>query len=477
MKLTGIPSYNHIMEIRLEQRCGTHGNLRCLLSIDEKQERAFHGAINAEVKVVPDELSIFNGIVQSVSIDKQFSAIRVEILAASTSILEELEPKCRIFQSDTNKYGDILSRDKLELKNCDISLGSSIKAMKYKEIAFQNQESNFSFIKRLAEKANVPVWVNDFSASKAKIVLQDVLIDSVRQIKDKDIIKWRIINAANGNRAEIKLRDYINLGRKVSIENDGKTYVVYAVTMEMEHGSIYYTYELREDKKLPVIDMKMTDLEKTVRLKAKVKNQDDPEHKGRLQVEFIDEGLKDVNKDKPRWLPFIIPYTGKAGGVVFIPDKDDVVDVVFSNGECYVTAARRENKLADECQKVIDKYIGNNTKQRIFWKEKSLELMSDENKIYMDKEKIELTVGTSKITMDKDSIILKAGKAVMRLDKNGIVMDGASSKMQLSSNGIDGSGRNVKIGGNNSIELSGGSTAKLHGGSKVAISGSSINLA
>ena len=142
---------------------------------------------------------------------------------------------------------------------------------------------------------------------------------------------------------------------------------------------------------------------------ATVKSVDDPEHRGRVQVAFDDKFIEDMDQSNPLWIEYRSPY----GGIVFMPDKGDALEVFFVNEEVYAVSTLRKNPLGAECQNVVEKYIGNNFEQRIFWKKKSLEMMSGKNKIVMDDRSIELTVGDSKIIMTDGKIKIVAGKIEM----------------------------------------------------------------
>ena len=225
--------------------------------------------------------------------------------------------------------------------------------------------------------------------------------------------------------------------------------MITALELKTVHGADRFFYETEEylPKK---IEINPSPLEKTIKFKAKILKNKDEKNLGRVQVQVID--AEDEDKEKI-WLPYRTPYAGKNGGIVFLPDENDLAELIFTNGEFFVCSAIRENPLQKECQNVSDKYIGNNTEQRIFWKEKSLEIMSFENKIYLDKNKIELTAGENKILMDENGISIQTPKNKISMNGNGIEMNSAAPLkvegkdivVQAKSGDVNISGSNIKL--------------------------------
>lgn len=454
MQLKGLPPYLHIEKLHIEKACAQHSRLIFQAIIKPAYKDTYAHAINSHIGVIVYDEPVFFGIVQEVQVKESFSKIIVEVLAVSESIFTDEIRHKRIFQADKHKICDILSIKALKPEKCKLELDKELSNKEYADIPLQYEESNFNFIKRIADELNCRLWINDTIDGSTILKLGKNISDSICSFKSDDIIYSTLKKTRYTMGRIITSKKNAILGQMAQVENDSKKYIITSWQLDYVRARYEFTYELTEDKSIP--QENVTDGVRHVELYAKVKSNDDPEHKGRLQILFLeDEGFEDVEKTKPRWMSFFTPYTGKEGGVVFVPDVDDPVDVVYNDGKCYITSAKRENTLSEEFKQVKDKFIGNNFKQRIMWKEKSLELLSDSNKIYMDKDKIELIVDKSKVIIDKEQIIMTAGKGKLILNNDGITFDGGGSKEALSGSGIEMSGNKLNIKASGNINISG----------------------
>lgn len=480
MQIQGLPPYKSVQKFCLTKNVNCHSELRIMLLINPKDEHIFIKAVGKSISLIFNKEPVAYLDIVEVQVSKGYSRTEVEVLASSASIYEDMEEQYRIFQAKNHKYSDIISSNKLGLNKCELILDKKISSKKYDKIVLQNHESNFAFIKRMACSALTRLWVKDTLHGKNQLIIKNILDDSTLNIKDEEIIKLIKKNTKEGKSLQFVSRKYINLGRLVKFADESASFVITGMQVMLEHRDYRFHYILDENK--DVCDQgKNIYTEKNTYLLAKVRNQDDPERKGRLQVDFIEEGIEDVESKTPRWLPCFTPYTGKESGIIFIPDKDDIVTVVFADGECYVTAADRENKLIDEMKSVKDKYIGNNTKQRIFWKEKSLELMSFDNMIYLDKDKIEITIGKekkTKILLDKNRILLSVDTSTIIMDKDSIKLSGNGGKQELNKNELlfEAAGSKAAI-GNNGFLAKGKGKINIQSDGNIDLKGSIINLA
>ena len=177
------------------------------------------------------------------------------------------------------------------------------------------------------------------------------------------------------------------------------------------------------------------------------------------------------------WIPYQTLYTGLSGGIVFIPDVGDKVNVVFSNENLYATSAIRENPLADECKKIIEKYIGNNSKRRIFFREKELKLASGENLILIDDEKIEIVIGESKMILTKDQVRLIQNKTELILDSKGAYIKTNDNEVAINNQGIIGkSKKQIDLDSQGSINIVGKNEVVVETKSKLSLNGSVVNI-
>lgn len=477
MKVTGFGNFaGFFEEFFLKKNFNAHSECKFRISVKDEEAAAYLEKVGKSFGVMletENPAPVFFGEIKSVTMERMVSRTCVEVYAIGDSAKIDEEKHSRIFQNPEKTFSDVLNISRLKLKKCELSLAPELAKEKYKNIILQNQETDFEFMKRLAKYARLKIWINDTKQGQIVLKIADCMEKSVCKVDRKKIISCRMGREKNFKSARLVTEEYLSLGSLIQIGNDSCKYLINSLELRMIHGTDKFFYELEEylPKK---IEINPVPLEKTVKLKAHVTKVNDEKNFGRLQVQVDD--AEDEDKEK-FWFPYRTPYSGKEGGIVFLPDEKDAVELIFSNGEVFVCSALRANPLQKECQNVRDKYIGNNTEQRIFWKEKSLEIISVKNKIYLDKDKIELTVGENKILIENKGITLQTKKNKILLNDSGIETQ-TEENFKVKSNkesGID-AGSKLKLLAKDSANLQGKSvTAKATGGD-VNISGSSVKL-
>lgn len=470
LKINGFAEFNHILTFELVKQVGKHSVCTFTLSVHEDQADACLASSGKTISISDSKGPIFYGRVKKVTSELSFGASSVNVEAVSLSILTDEKEKSRIFHNPEKKWKDILAHDRLSLEKCGLRLSSQIAKLPCKAVILQNRETDFAFIRRMAAMIGSFVWIIDTmeepeicldtSIGKQKRTLDEKSIISCSQTRENDAESWHVV-----------AKNHVPLGSMVTIKAGSKRsgdLVVTALRIWKEHEFWHYAYDLEpvpeEAKATP--DDTAPFFAKIAKLHATVAKVDDPENLGRIQVKFDDKYIEDMDADKALWLPYRSPYTGKAGGVVFMPDPDDIVEAIFINGELYASAALREAALAEECKKVADKYIGNNTEQRIFWKEKSLEIFSGENRIILSEKGIELIVGENLINIKQDGILLKTAESEFSFSSDAVLNTSGLSETKAKE-------INIKCDGDTTIASS---EIKINASSKLSLAGSSIEL-
>ena len=486
MKIKGFDDVCYIDEFKLKKERASHSICHFTASVKDETADKYLAMAGKTVTIrLDNDKPIFSGIVQEISIERTYASTFLDVSLISLSSLIDQEDKIRIFQDPDKKYVDMLSAARLALKKCELRLAGRLKTAKYENVVVQNQETDFNFIRRLADYSGTNFWVNDISDDKCILCIDDTNGNNKEiTLERNNIIASKKKRVCQGRRQWysqwIRVKKYIELGRIVKIGKDMTKYLITSVIVKKVHEADEFFYEIEEIKKTDKVRNFKDDanfLEKTVKFKARVTSVKDPDNMGRIQVEFIDKFVEDMDKsaDKRMWFDYRSPYCGKQGGIVFIPDVGDTVEVVFSNEKCFVNSTLRQEKLLEECRKVEDKYIGNNTKQRIFWKEKSLELFSFENKIIMDENHIEFNVDKNKIIIDKDKILLQTPENQILLNREGILTKAGKD--------IDFQAKDIKMKGSNKIHAEAGSDVEISGkkikvksNGELALNGSTVNI-
>lgn len=482
MWIKGFENIFSLTEFTVEKNCGAHSVCTFCASVDAADENRALASAEQEIQVIWDEggksACVFCGRVEEVHLRKMLHSVVIEVRAVSLSAAEDEAAHTRIWQNPQKKLGTVLSAAQLALIKTDLRLSKALVAQQYAQPILQNQETNFAFLRRIAAYMDIPLWVEDTKQGRGTIVLAETLSDAAHTIAEDDVIRYEATKRKQGRKEiTLTLKKYLPLGAKVKIPQENGEYVICGLRIYFEHAVYEFCYRLEPYAPWKYEPYETNHLEKTLYLQGKVENNKDPENKGRIQVSFSKEQIQDMDQMR-LWIPYQSPYTGMAGGIVFLPDVGDKVTVVFSNEGIYAASALRENVLAEECQKVEEKYIGNNTKRRIFFQEKALKIASGEHTVLMDDDKIELTVGESKITMEKDLILLRQGKTELILEAKGIRINAVGNEMVWNEQGILGNTRKeIGLEAQGAVNIAGGGKINIQAkGAPLSLGGSVVNI-
>ena len=448
MKIRGLGDENYFDEISVSKAANRHGVCKFKQRIAEENFSIYQNAIGKSVSVELDSgRPIFFGEVTEVSIEQTYRGSYVEVSAQSLSFKVVEEIQTRIFQNPEKLFREVLNPERLSLKNCSLELEDKLAAEPCREIILQDGETNFEFIKRLSTWRGRRVWVKDTLQGKCELKVATCSDDSANKISLDDIISLKVGRRGQIRTAELVTQKYFELGRLLKLGKDPCKFLIAGLEVYLERGTDKIRFELEELQEPKPSELRTP----PAKLTAKVTDINDEKNMGRLKVQFEIE-----DKDSKKiWLSYRTPYSG----IIFMPEIGETVEIFYMNGEGYAASTLRTKTLDDEFRNVKDKYLGNNRKQRIFFREKSLEIKSLETSIFMDEKKIVLSVGGNKVVMDEQGIRLKTG------GKFEVSADGAA---KIKSNGveIDSSGaakikaNNVKIDSSGAAQIK-GSTVEL----------------
>lgn len=475
----------HLVSFRLEKRADAHSRLRFCISVRTEDADAYFQQAGKTVCVLDEAKHgvIFIGKVDAVERAESVGDCQIVIDATAATLAVDAAVQQRVFQDPEKTLGDVLSAKALaSLGEAKVSIecASDVKGRKLPHLLLQ-QETDFAFACRLAAAAGAHVWCVDTNEQHSKLFVGASRDLPERRIEESDCIRLRIAQGTV-SRASVTLGAYAyELGQRVELL--GRHYVIDHVAIERVHGSDRVTYDMTGVTKAADGDLIVPALH-AVRLTGKVVNAKDPLHGGRVLVDFNDktEGITDVTPGK-LWLPYRPPYAGQQGGIVFLPEPGDRVEAIIADRDAYVTTELRSKPLPQECQDPLVKYIGNNTKQRIFWRPKSLELWSTDTNIVLDDKNIDMTVGKTngaKIHVDEKNIVMTVGKNRLRLTEQGIALERGTSEIVLNDTGTylrrDGQqialDKNVQIKSGGTIDASAGGAANLHAGGALKLDAS-----
>ncbi len=422
MVIEGFEKIFYLREFFIRKNCNEHAvcEFKAEIGLEDWQkyfERA-EKPLKVACEIEGKTQIIFSGKVDEVKLTKTLHSAAVEVRAISLSVFEDETRHVRIWQNPAKSFGDIISAQRLALKSCNLELDAKIQALKYPAPVIQNQETNFEFMRRLASYAEIPLWLDD---TANLIKLAETLSATVEKISAKEIIYYTASRNRGSRKISVTLKKYIALGTPIKIATDSADYVVEGVDIVKAHEDYQFHYRLAERKNWTPPQNLWTHNEKTIKLTGKVISADDPENRGRIQVSFAGAGVEDFDREK-MWIGYSSPYVG----IVFLPDKGDMVDVFFSNEIFFICSSSRSASLPEECRNVAEKYIGNNSEQRIFWQKDALKLASGKNTVVLSKDKIEMTSGESRLIIDSAGITIKTGGKIKIEAAGTLNLDGAT---------------------------------------------------
>ena len=405
-----------IKSVVIEKKCGKH-SVMCIDFVPDKMEDiseldsfvSIGGTAEADLA----GKLIMCGKINEVKGKITYSGAAVSVLAVSDSLESDKCRLSRIFQSPEKNYGDIFKiiSDKVSFNVGDSKLSSE----KTDKAVVQYNESDFEFACRIAREKDSRVFVIDNERGKGSVVIGDSINLSMN-LESSDIISAERKISEYKEILNIEYRNYIELGTKVKFGS--YEYVVTELQAEYvnDNDRFFMTLErniqkAEENKNLlSVISLG----------KAKVVDNKDPDKLGRLQVEFLE--TEDAINDKKLWIQYVNTLTAGEGGVFFIPDQGEVVQIICQNGECYAYGCVREKAASDKINDTEKKSIMLYDRTLVA-EDKKITFTAGEYIAQTDNEMFNVKNKDFDITMNKDSINVGNGKNRISIDKNSITID------------------------------------------------------
>lgn len=223
---------------------------------------------------------------------------------------------------------------------------------------------------------------------------------------------------------------------------------------------------------------------------ATVKSTKDPKKLGRVQVELANL----TKKVEMPWIRLLQPYAGEKHGMVWIPEKGDMVAVLRGAGDrvnsMLIIGSLYDGKYTPHVQDTDDE---NNFKQ-IKTRAGHLVIVSDEK----DKELVSLKTGKKSLLMEFDdnkeklTVKIKNLKLIMDGDGKSILMDSddeitiqAAKTINILASGtvVNVKSKDVTVKADmgvkveaTNVEVKASAQVKIEGSAKVEIKGGMVNI-
>ena len=391
----------------------------------------------------------FTGHVTDVATSCYVSGVRIDVNSVGKSYLYDQDKVSRVFQNGEKKLSDILS----ELESMsDVDYPNKSKGdkenPKIKSILFQDNETDWSFIVRLANRYGLRL----FPQEKTFIGRYDG--KGQIELKEEDLIDFKLTTGDKSSSIVCSIAQSLDLGCRVTYS--GREYYAASKKYVLEHGRYYFEYVLREVTE----DSEVKPDSTNVCLYAVVTDNEDPELKGRLRVSFDNKDFQDCRdtetrvivadsckKDDQVWIDRMDAYAHGGLGPVYIPQVGDIVRVCLYRGDARIVGCVRTEPYGAPYKKgkCNDKFLLLDKDVYLQFGEGKITVCNKDNQTQMSGEEIFIKSG------DEGVVSVSQEKVLMQRDKTAIQLTADITVKAQSDASI--SGGKVKIKGTSGVSL------------------------
>lgn len=429
MNISGLEKVGILRKVKLEKKVNAHSSCEIEMIFEGVDSSSLKRYIGLEILVENDERKLMRGKISRVYLKQTFSVSTVVFYAKSLSVMADEKKFNRIFQDTKKKNSDIMRL--IGKGTCDFQIIDKGYAGEIIDcVVIQKNETDFEFAERLAVSKGEYLFVDDIS-QKCMIDIGKCYCDKINSIQEADVVVCDYEIRQFQERIIFTSREFFEFGSKISM--NGFDYLIVGFTLIFENGTENYQYELLRN-------MGESDeyvLNASVILgKGKVVNNEDPDRLGRIQVAFLE--YEDLQSDNRVWIPYVNNLTEQDCGVLFLPDKDEIVNVYYCNSHCYASGCVREKAFNNQMNDVTVRSIfTRNIRTDI--SDKAVELNAFDFKILINDKGISVQKDKVKISVDSSEVLIKNDKSFVEISNSSIKI-ASDSKLQFKSKEIDTEG-------------------------------------
>lgn len=348
MKLSSIDENRaFILEITLLKKVNHHTSLTVELDLyDWDYWNDLQKMLLTQVTLEDDTTLLACGVVTGVVADflphKRIVTLHLSSLSCEFDKLKEN----RVFHAQNQGWKDIFSYLSEKSKpDLNVEIDKDIPKSVFNEaqkqgILLQQQETDFQFLVKVAEKLDVFLFVKDTNKKSCGLLLGPSLSQSNKSIELEDFLSVSQSMTEHETIIKAKSEVFLEFGDRVIVS--GFPYIV--TEMKSHYYQQVTTYEYVLYRRLT----KVTSLYmETAHLGVcKVISNEDPDRLGRLQVECMD--MEDTKPKEPVWISYLPQLTEKDKGVICMPDPEELVYVILRGTVGYVTGCVRKDAIQEE---------------------------------------------------------------------------------------------------------------------------------
>ncbi|MBD5158639.1 MAG: hypothetical protein HDT23_00060 [Ruminococcus sp.] len=413
--------------------------------IGKNETDKFYEKIDRQIAVVEKEAGnqypLFRGYVNKIDAIESKGSSLIKVTAVSGSAKTDIKRFNRVFQDTEKKFTDIISQtagDSQGNYRFTADTGNVKDDIKFEQPVVQYEETDFEFLRRLCYTAKCAIFPKDSDETVLTVgTKMESGSDKLDKIEESAVSRvhklWKYDKSREENIQILRITSasFFNFGHEV--QYDGINYIIFSWKYDLKNKADKFTYEMCQEGKIPCNPV--VPPAQRVYIEAKVTNISDSENLGRIEVEFTDKDFKELGKGKKFQIPFRSPYTASDNGIVFLPEKDDIVEVIYTRGTFFSGSVLRKKALNSEVSTVEDKKHIMVYDNRITFNKDCLEILRQNggkyNTIKVSDDSILLQIGDSTIEMKSDSITVSVKKSTLTITSDKIDISGAK-KMNVS---------------------------------------------
>lgn len=488
VKIESFEKIIYIEEFTIEREINNHSLCKFKALIKDEDLNQFFSNLNKKVGITFEKdgkkEKIFYGVVKSVEGIRFRHSSQIEVEIISTSYLESLDEKNRVFQNPEKNLENIfncLKMKDLKVEIADNSLGKE----KIELPIFQNKISNFRFIEEIFNQIGEPIVVDDISDTNISLKIGFSQQEKHDLGNEKYSLK-SLKKELGSEEIKVILDKNCFIGDILTL--DGEEYEIKKSTLFYENNVYNYRYYAEKKKEKSSKGLNLDCMLNKFQPEGEVIENKDPESKGRIKIKF-DESIEECETGDGYWFEFLSLYSGKNCGMVFLPEIGAKISVKQIGEKLFCENSGREENKEEHFKNPNIKTIKNMFNKSITFEEKMLEIKNGEgdsedpktNFIRLLDDKLEIKIGDKKLIIDDERILLENKEVKLELTDK-IKMLVKSSGIQIESEKILMESKNLNMDSSGNVEIKSGSKTEMKSGNMkiesggIEIKGSNIGM-
>lgn len=454
MEITGFERVVCITDFNLEKKVDAHSSCHFKALVKSEDIDAMVSLVGKTTTISHNGKNLLFGIIQRVDVTTRVDASYVETDVVSVSTVIDQDAYTRVFQNEDKRLSDVVRSLELTpaktfssaklgnhtVKVVDSEVSSTVLSMP----VVQLDETDFQFLLRLANFLGCSLWVDDINPNTPTIYLGKNSSKKKVSIDESRVLFYKKSKCVDCTVHTVEVDEVYTLGSKVTFKDVSGT--ITGVVIVLSSGSTYsYCYQITESLEYPHCSY----LSNSMRayFKAKVTDNEDDRHLGRVKVTFKDDSSVDgeLLSDSNPYITTLQANSKNAGGTTFIPNVDDTVHVTFYKDTLLVDYSLREDGYPDEFNVYNHRYIYNTYGKSISLNEDDIVVQSKDSTITLSDSECVAKVGDYSITVDGEQLQCVVGDSTITATNSSIELSNGSAKVVTSSDSVELSSGDTKV--------------------------------